>query len=68
VGGNSCGDGFPTTAGAYRQARTPAADATDPNNEWDATIARFTESAEGFVLVYGSYLGGSAADSCRDWR
>jgi hypothetical protein len=62
VGGNSCGDGFPTTAGAYRQARTLAGDASDPNNECDVTIARFSESAGGFSLVYGTYLGGSGAD------
>ena len=62
VGSNSCGDGFPTTPGAYRQARTPAADASDPNNECDVAIARFAESAGGFTLAYGTYLGGSGAD------
>ena len=62
VGSNSCGDGFPTTSGAYRQARTPAADASDPNNECDVAIARFAESAGGFTLAYGTYLGGSGAD------
>ncbi|HYN04388.1 MAG TPA: choice-of-anchor D domain-containing protein [Vicinamibacteria bacterium] len=62
VGSNSCGDGFPTTSGAYRQARTPAADASDPNNECDVAVARFAESAGGFALTYGTYLGGSGAD------
>ena len=62
VGSNSCGDGFPTTAGACRQTRTPAADVSDPNNACDVAIARFTESAAGFTLAYGSYLGGSGTD------
>jgi beta-propeller repeat-containing protein len=62
VGSTSCGDGFPTTPGAYRQARTPATDASDLNNECDVAVARFRETPAGFVLRYGSYLGGSGAD------
>ena len=62
VGSNSCGDGFPTTAGAYKTSRTPAADPSDPNNECDVTVARFAETAGGFALGYGTYLGGSGAD------
>jgi hypothetical protein len=62
VGSGSCGDGFPTTPGAYKAARSPAADASDPNNECDVTVARFSEAAGGFALDYGTYLGGSAAD------
>jgi hypothetical protein len=62
VGSNSCGDGFPTTPGAYRRTRTPALDPSDVNNECDAAVARFTEGAGGFTLDYGTYLGGSGAD------
>jgi hypothetical protein len=62
VGSSSCGDGFPTTAGAYRPSRTPAADTSNPDNECDVTLAQFTESASGFTLGYGTYLGGSGAD------
>jgi hypothetical protein len=62
VGSVSCGDGFPTTAGAYREARTPAADTSDLNNECDMAVARFRETPAGFLLRYGSYLGGSGAD------
>jgi hypothetical protein len=62
VGGNSCGDNFPTTTGAYRPSRTPAADPSNPDNECDLTVVRFTESAGGFTLDYGTYLGGSGAD------
>ena len=61
-GSNSCGDHFPTTPGAYKASRTPAADASDPNNECDVTVARFSESAGGFTLGYGTYAGGSGAD------
>lgn len=68
VGSNSCGDGFPTTPGAYGQARTPAADASDPNNECAVAIARFAESTGGFTLAYGTYLGGSGADFVAGWR
>ena len=50
VGSSSCGDGFPTTPGAYKASRSPAADASDPNNECDVTVARFAESAGGFTL------------------
>ncbi len=62
VGSNSCGDGFPTTPRAFRRVRTPAADPSDPNNECDVTIARFRESASGFNLTYGTYVGGSGGD------
>jgi hypothetical protein len=62
VGSNSCGDGFPTTAAAYRSSRTQAADVSNPDNECDVTVARFTETAGGFTLGFGTYLGGSGAD------
>ena len=62
VGSISCGDGFPTTIGAYGSSRKPAADPSVPDNECDATVARFTESPAGFALGYGTYLGGTGAD------
>jgi hypothetical protein len=62
VGSTSCGDSFPTTTGAHKPSRTPAADPSNPDNECDVTVARFAETEGGFTLGFGTYLGGSGAD------